>query len=234
MKLRFATVLVCVLFLSITSDLQKKFIRNGDYDIECYVSLKNIKYHEDNKMYYWFKANEIHKSLSSSGGFVLHDSYKMFYRTNQLAEEGTFVYGLKDGVWKDWHENGNLRTEASWKNGFKNGKYTSYDIFGNLESKGTYRNDLKTGRWINYKTKDTVNFKKNEIVVKKPDDGKDSFFKRLFTKRDSIQKVQYKLERQTKKKNDSIEKALNKRKKEVEKKKDTTLGFFKKLFRKKE
>ena len=50
-------------------------------------------------MYYWFKSGEIHQSISSSGGFVLHKNYLKYFKSNQLAEEGAFSYGLKDGEW---------------------------------------------------------------------------------------------------------------------------------------
>lgn len=224
----------CIMLLGMASELQKKIIRSQDFDIECYVSLDKLKKFENHKMYYWFKSGDIHKSLSSSGGLVLHDSYKKYYRTNQLAEEGKFNYGLKDGIWKDWHENGNLKSEMEWFDGYRQGNYKSYDIFGNIETKGRFRNNMKSGRWIDYKTKDTLNYRKDAIIIADTTSQK-NFIGRLFIKRDSIQKVQYKQERLLKRRNDSIAKVMKKRKKESEKEKmDSDEGFFKRLFGKKD
>lgn len=234
MKKAILMFLAFMLFFGVASELQKKIIRNKEFDIECYVSLKTMKTFENHKMYYWFKSGEIHKSLSASGGLVLHENYIKHYRTNQLAEQGRFNYGLKDGVWKEWFENGNMKSELIWSNGYRHGTYVAYDSFGNIETKGFYRNNMRSGRWINFKTKDTLNYKKDALIVEDTLSQK-GFFGRLLTKRDSIQKVQDKQERILKRKNDSIEKVIKKKKRELKKKKKPGKeNFFQRLFRKKD
>lgn len=169
------------------------------------------------KTYYWFKSGEIHHSLSNIGGYVLHNSYIKYYRSNQLAEKGVFHYGLKTGVWEGWHENGQLKFKEYWNNGYKDGEFMAYDVDGHLELKGTYRNNLKVGYWVNYKTKDTLYYKKNIEFEEKPK----NLLQRLLRKKDSLEKVQIKTDRILKRKNDSIKKAKANQNRLIEKRNDS-------------
>lgn len=166
----------------LNKNLQKKIIRSGDYNIECYVSLKEKKVFNDHKVYYWFKSGEIHTSMASVGGKVLHSKYSKFYRSNQLAEQGAFDYGLKNGLWKNWREDGTLKEIVEWKRGLLDGEFTSFDSFGNPLEKGNYKRNLKTGTWVNLKTKDTITYDKGTLLTKEKE-GKKSFLKRLFKKK---------------------------------------------------
>ncbi|MEW4923104.1 hypothetical protein [Algibacter sp. 2305UL17-15] len=244
------TIGVCFAF---TIDVQKRMVRENGFDIECYISLKKSKNFDNNKIYYWFKSGRIHSSLANAGGYVLHNSCSKYYRSNQIAEQGAFNYGLKDGVWKSWYENGQLQLQEFWKAGYKDGKSTVYDSEGKIISVGDYRNNLKTGRWINYKTKDTTYHKNNSTYTERPL----GLIERVLRKRDSLEKVQIKLDkifkrktdslkrlkikfdRKIKKQNDSIKKQKKKLNKIAQKKldsinkhKNTEDGFFKKLFQK--
>ncbi len=184
-------ILILVLFicLAFSSDLQKKIVRQGAFDIECYIALKEINTFNTNKIYYWYKSGEIHQSQSNIGGNVLHNTFIKYYRSNQLAEKGDFNYGLKTDVWKSWHENGQLKLQEYWNNGYKDGDVTKYDVDGNLILKGKYKNNLKVGQWINYKTKDTTYYKNNSKLEEKPT----NFLQRFLRKKDSLEKVQIKL-----------------------------------------
>ncbi len=219
----FTLIAFCFLFLLSTqaietnNDIQKKILRSGEYDIECYVSLKDVSSFDEDKAYYWFKSGEIHTSRFGAGGFVLHKTYSKFYESNQLAEKGEFNYGLKDGVWKSWYKNGQLKETLKWNKGEKHGDYITYSENGTILEKGTFRRNHKAGTWINLQTKDTTVYKKGELYIK-DDTQKESFFKRLFKKKD---------------KNKDNKDATNKKKTKdnTKTKKD---GFFKRLFKKKE
>ncbi len=167
----------------IEKDIQKKIVRNDEFDIECYVLVNEETSFDYDKVYYWFKAGEIHNSQSGVGGELLHDRYIKYYRSKQLAEKGLFYYGLKDGVWKTWYENGQLKKMINWSKGKKKGVLVSYDSIGNELEKGKYKNDLKTGKWINNKKGDTIVYKKGEISIPEIKPIKKSFFQRLFRKK---------------------------------------------------
>lgn len=193
------SVLLFVVFLlfSFANDkVQKKIIRNKNFDIHFFVSLKEKNTHKD-KTYFWYKSGEVHQSFGASGGELLHLEYIKYFKTNQLAEKGSFDYGLKVGVWKQWYDNGSLKEKINWKNGEKNGTCFFYDDKGLITTSGLYKNNIKNKVWVNYIKKDTTwykdgkPFKEDPKIIKKRTDsiqGKKSFFKRLFQKKDSTQK----------------------------------------------
>lgn len=215
-SLTLLTIIIFSSFKAIPSDdIQKKIIRSQGFDIECYVSLKKEKSFHNEKVYYWFKSGAIHNSLAASGGLLLHSSFTKHYKSNQLAEKGEFHYGVKNGSWKEWYENGKIKRINSWKKGVKNGLFSSYDSLGNMIEKGYYKNNLKVNTWINYKTKDTIHYQKGNLIIKDSLNKKEGFFKRIFKKKDSTSKI----------------KSKPKKIKEEKPKKD---NFFKRLFKKKE
>ncbi|WP_308993705.1 hypothetical protein QLS71_008015 [Mariniflexile litorale] len=217
MKKEIFILFVVFLCFSFSSDVQKRIVRDGEFDIECYISTKKIIYLNNKKLYYWYKSGEIHFSQSNVGGSVLHNEYLKYYRSNQLAEKGVFNYGLKTDVWKSWHENGQLKEREIWNNGFLNGEYTSYNSDGDLVLKGRYRNNFKVGYWINYKTKDTSYYKKDFKFDEKPK----NLVQRLLRKKDSTEKVQIKFDKINKKRVDSIQKEKLKRGRLIKKRNDS-------------
>lgn len=188
MKNVFLILSILFLLVSFSSpDIQKKIIRQNGYDIECYVFLKEITSFDDQKIYYWFRNSEVHHSVSKAGGLVLHEEFKKYYRSNQLAEAGLFKYGLKEGEWRSWYRNGDLKTYTEWWDGLKHGDFVAYDSLGNILTKGYYKRGNRHGEWIDYIKQDTLNYKRGTIQIEKPDSlQKPGFFKRLFSKRDSI------------------------------------------------
>lgn len=217
MKKIFSILLLTSVCFAFTIDVQKKVIRQKGFDIECFVALVQPVNFNDSKTYYWFKSGEIHESVASSGGFVLHKQYSKYYKSNQLIQQGEFNYGLKTGVWKTWYKNGNLKYKEHWKNGFKEGDFSTYDSLGQLMVQGAYKNNLKSGQWIDYIKKDTTYHAKSLVFDEKPK----NLIQRTFRKKDSLEKVQLKLDRINKRKTDSINKQKIKRKRLIEKRNDS-------------
>lgn len=211
MKKTFILTFIFLSFLSTSSDTQRKLIRQGNFDIECNVYLKRLKTFEKDKEYFWFKSNEIHNTSGTSGGLVLHNNFAKFYRSNQLAQSGNFNYGLKDGMWQEWYENGKIKSIIDWKNGSKHGKYLSFNKKGDILISGYFKNNDSTKVWINHFKKDTTYFKKGEAHNERPK----NLIQRVFRKRDSLEKKELKEERQ--------------KRKASRKQKDT---WFKRLFKK--
>ncbi|GAA3591210.1 hypothetical protein Q4Q39_15855 [Flavivirga amylovorans] len=194
-------IIICsVLCFAFSTDVQRKVIRDNGFDIECYVAQEKPSNFNKGKIYYWFKSGQIHQSMSTSGGLVLHKKYSKYYKSNQLAEQGTFSFGLKIGDWKTWHENGILMTNVAWSNGYKNGHFKAYDSQGNLIEKGNYKQNLKDGYWIDFVKKDTTYHKNSFKFKERPK----NLVERLLRKRDSLEKVQIKTDKRIKRKNDSI------------------------------
>jgi hypothetical protein len=195
-------LLISCLFLSFTSNIQRKVFRSGDYDIVCYVSSEPLEKFKLGLLYHWYKAGKIHVSQSEAGGAVLHEEYQKFYRSGQLAESGNFYYGLKDGEWRSWFENGIVETSQHWKHGVKDGWFKLYNTSGDLVESGLYKNNKKHKLWIHHINKDTLYFKSDSVYNQKP--IKSSFFNRIFKKRDSVQKAERRLQQELKRESDSI------------------------------
>jgi antitoxin component YwqK of YwqJK toxin-antitoxin module len=173
------------LFLVFLLVPQKRIINTHDFDYEFYISSEKNQKCKLGRNYFWYKSGAIHQSTADVGGPVLVDGYTKYYKSKQLAEKGTFNDGLKDGIWKSWHENGNLAALEKWKNGLRHGDFILYDAQGAQNVVGTYRNDQKHGTWINYVSKDTLVYKKGNIVPKKLKDTvkRVPFLKRIFKRK---------------------------------------------------
>jgi len=213
---------ILLLFILVTP--QKRIVNNSDFDYEFYITQDEVKYPKEGRIYYWYKSGQIHHSKSAIGGSVLHDSYTKYYKSSQLAEKGNFKLGLKDGVWRTWNEEGELQVVVAWKKGVKNGKFMQYDAEGNMTVKGQFQNHKQHGTWVDYVKKDTLYFKDgNKIDPKatsKDKDGKEqkeSFFKRLFKKKekDPVKEQERKAKKEKEKKEREAKRAQKKKDKKA-------------------
>lgn len=165
-KSTFLYLILFVLLSSFSDPYSIRRISDMNFRYEFYTTDKKIN-PKKNRMYYWFKGGLIHNSQSGIVGDLLDDTFIKLYHSNQLAEQGQFRNGLKIGLWKTWHPNGKISTIQYWKNGFKTGNYYCYDENGVMTTKGFYRNDKMNRLWIDYAKKDTLEYKKGIVVLKK-------------------------------------------------------------------
>jgi len=120
--------------------------------------------------YYWYTDNEIKNTDGGFDGKLLHGEYKSFYLNKNLKEEGMFLYGLKDGIWKTWFPNGKIHEIVHYKKSRMHGDCEEYDENGNMVSKSNFKNGVLNGKMISYKkgNVDTVMvYKKGEAVPAK-------------------------------------------------------------------
>ncbi|MAY21684.1 MAG: hypothetical protein CMC74_02790 [Flavobacteriaceae bacterium] len=171
----------------IGGQLEKKVIRTKEYDIHFYVLNETVDFEKD-KMYHWYKSGEIHNSFGAPAGKLLHKEFLKYYADSQLAEKGEFYYGLKNGLWKQWYNNGYLMEEVRWRNGERNGSYTTYGVTGEPIIKGSYHKNEKDGIWVDLIKKDTTWFEDgiayNEpprVIKKRMDsiNGTPTFFQKI-------------------------------------------------------
>ncbi len=124
----------------------------------------------NNLRYYWYSNEKISSNTGGFAGSLLNGTYKVMSSDNRLIEQGLFVNGLKDGVWKYWYGNGNLKRIEVWKKGIQKPSPVEYDIEGNLLStKEAERNAEK-----NISEQDSS-------ATKKP------WYKRIFKKKQALQ-----------------------------------------------
>jgi antitoxin component YwqK of YwqJK toxin-antitoxin module len=156
-----------VLVTSFTDPYSIKRISDMNFRYEFYTSTKEIK-PKSARVYFWFKGGTIHSATSGVSGQLLNGSFKKFYHSNQLAEEGKYKNGLKVGLWKSWFENGNLKTIQYWKSGIQSGFCEIFDVSGTVLEKGKYKKGQKDGKWLFFNSKDTIVYKKGIVFVPKP------------------------------------------------------------------
>ena len=203
-------IIFLILFSGKEDEIQKKIFRQDGYDIECFVYIKEVEKFHPEKLYYWYRSQELHQSIGQSGGEVLHQQFKKFDRNNQLVEEGSFDYGLKNEKWKEWYSNGALKKVINYRDGYKDGEEITFNSEGRRISIGKYSKNRKIGRWINYISGDTLYYKKDSIYESKPTTKVGRLIRKLFQERDSIEIVKRKMEKLQRKKADSLERAIQK------------------------
>ena len=54
------------------------------------------------------------------------DDYATYYRGGQKFEEGEYVDGMKQGIWKMWHDNGQIAKEENYVDGKLDGHWTLF------------------------------------------------------------------------------------------------------------
>ena len=213
-------LLICVFIIScgVHPDyLQNKKIQTTAYKEDITVVTKSSLV-SSYRTYYWYKSNEIHESKGGYGGHLLHNTYTKYFITNELQEQGKFVFGLKDGEWKEWYQNGQLKSVTNWVKGQRSGGYWFYNDEGELLTRGKYQQDKKKGKWINYVSKDTIVYKQGKPFVKKKKDTtqKESFFKRIFKKREKTEEKNQKTKKEaSNKKSQPKEEPVKKREERI-------------------
>lgn len=217
MKLQFLFFVGFISFFGYSNDDQRKLISDDNYNYVFFISLDKISNYKVDKLYYWYKSGKVHSSVGVSNGELLNGNYIKSNIDNNILETGDFKLGLKDNIWKEWYDNGNIKEITNWSVGHKSGEFIEYSHGGEIILEGKYKNDKKHGLWIKPLTKDTLYYNKGVLVDKnilkeeKEKRKENSFFKKLFSKKEK----------------DASSKKTNQSKKKKE-------SFFTKLFSKKD
>jgi antitoxin component YwqK of YwqJK toxin-antitoxin module len=79
------------------------------------------------------------RKLSSDVTKWIRDGlFQEYHKNGNLASEGNYNNGLEDGLWKDYHENGQIASEGNYLNGNEIGEWYFYDEDGALEDEENY------------------------------------------------------------------------------------------------
>lgn len=144
-------------------------VNQDDKDIHCRVLIDKAELQVDLKAeYYWYQNQQIRKNRGGYSGDLLHGMYKCYDSEERLVEEGMYVYGRKEGIWKVWDDNGELIKTSSWKNGLQNG--LSYQYFYDKGwIKENYKNNRLHGRRV-HQTVDSIHYqfyRSGELIKQK-------------------------------------------------------------------
>jgi antitoxin component YwqK of YwqJK toxin-antitoxin module len=75
-----------------------------------------------------------------------------YFDNGNKKYEGTFDYEIVQGVYKEWHANGNLKFVIEYTDGKYNGSYNEYNENGIKRYEGNYVNGLREGIHTSYYT----------------------------------------------------------------------------------
>ena len=152
------------------TDTRKATIVSPDHVLEVTVLEKEKKVRiNPERMYTWYKGNQVITTRGAIHGKVLHGLYTDLYTNKNLKEQGKYVYGLKKGTWNSWYDNGEKMASHQWKNGALCGTFKEYDKGGNLIRKGSYKNGEINGTVYTYNGDSTskARYKDGKVQLKK-------------------------------------------------------------------
>ncbi|NVO04214.1 MAG: hypothetical protein HXX09_16090, partial [Bacteroidetes bacterium] len=79
---------------------------------------------------------------------------KYFSFSGLIREESNYVFGKKDGSYKNYYNNGQVNSEGTYKDGKKTDRWVSYyKTSGEKRSEGNYLENKKTGIWNFYNSR---------------------------------------------------------------------------------
>lgn len=110
------------------------------------TSISEVKKASNNQ-----NVNASQLTLDANKGLVYYNEVmftgiaQRHYANETLAEEITYVNGVKDGTYKKWFDDGLLSFESSYTNGKQHGVTKSWWRNGKLRSESNYVNGLATG-----------------------------------------------------------------------------------------
>lgn len=155
-KLHIIIISILISNFALAQNKSREVIISGaDTIIKAKVLVKNIKYKpQQDKVYFWYKANKINSNLGGYSGRLLCEYYNK-YVNNNLVVKGYFKKGLKHKRWNNWDLSGVLKLSANYKNGYLHGKVTKYDDTGSLIEIENFRKGKLHGKKTVFK-KDTI------------------------------------------------------------------------------
>ena len=95
------------------------------------------------------------EKLNEENGLMYHPDTKELYSGNVFKKylggksqlEGSYKDGKRDGLWTEWHENGQKWQEGTYKDGEVDGKGTSWYENGQKKEEATYKDGMPDGLW---------------------------------------------------------------------------------------
>ncbi len=132
--------------------------------------IKNGRYVKE---YDYENGKVIYELNKGTGKIKEYDYHKGF-----LLYEGEYLNGRRNGLGKEYNENGELTYEGEYLNGMRNGKgkiynYSSYKYY--LQNEGEFVNGLKSGKGKEYNEDGNLEYKGEYLNGKSNGKGKEYF-----------------------------------------------------------
>lgn len=117
----------------------------------------------NDKMYFWYKSQEIISTQGGGSGQLLHGNFESYYPNKQLCRRGTFKNGLQHGKWTFWYDTGNLKKVEYFKHGVNTKTTIYYNENGIVSQTSTH----ERSKMIIDKDSSSTVFDKDSTVLKK-------------------------------------------------------------------
>jgi uncharacterized protein len=69
------------------------------------------------------------------------------YNSGNNIEEGKYIIGLRDGLWKSYYPDGKLRSKGNWIQGNPDGEHSFYYPEGKIKEQQFYKNGIRQKTW---------------------------------------------------------------------------------------
>jgi RNA polymerase sigma factor (sigma-70 family) len=89
-------------------------------------------------------------ALQTPNGPTRHGHCTYYYDTGELYAEVSYVRGLRQGAWTEFHKNGSLSFRAEYVADLKHGLITYYEDDGTPHASGEYFEGKKVGTWTTF------------------------------------------------------------------------------------
>lgn len=120
------------------------FSDNGKHYTVEFLRDNKVVVKWQNKKYYYVSGQKIHHAQGDFSGLLLNGNYIVENKKGDLIEKGHFKNGLKSGLWKKWHANGQLKETVRYVKGIPVGTKKVYNEEGELVN--TYKR--KDNQWV--------------------------------------------------------------------------------------
>ena len=79
--------------------------------------------------------------------YVSEENIKILENSEKKKSEGHYKNYMKEGLWTDWHGNGQKQSEGYFKNGKREGNWVYWYDNGQKDAEGCWANNEKDGKW---------------------------------------------------------------------------------------
>ncbi|MCW3072473.1 MAG: tetratricopeptide repeat protein [Bacteroidetes bacterium] len=122
--------------------------------------------------YYNYPEKTLKSEATYEKGIAVGE-FKSYYRNGKQDEIGSYKKnGNKDGLWKEFYDNGSLRSEENFSDGKWDGSSKYYDDAGRMIEEYIYKNDILQ----EYKAYDPT----GKVVYQNKKDGKNNYDAQLY------------------------------------------------------
>lgn len=145
------------IYYFITGEIEQiGFYNKGEMDGEWnWWAASGEKLRTENYFHGFEEGSFIEKNIM--GEILLEGVYKhglkegfWTYHVNDHREEGNFISGEFEGIWKHWYSNNQLKFEGKYSFGQPEGKHKYYFSSGLINYYGSYESGVKHGKWHHF------------------------------------------------------------------------------------